>query len=112
MEYVSAAEAEKKVPNPYCIVYEYPMGKSDINIGVAEIRGRYPESGFAMNEECTEMGYVVKGSGRLVTEKRSITLGEGDVVYIPAGEKYYWEGEFTVVLPCTPAWYVAQHVHS
>ena len=110
MEYVSVKEAEKKESNPHCTVYEYPMGKLDINIGVAEIKGRYPESGFAMNQECTEMGYIVNGSGKLVTEDRSVMLEEGDVVYIPAGERYYWEGHFTVVLPCTPAWHLAQHV--
>ena len=111
MEYVSLEKAQKKVPNSQCIVYEYVMGKSDINIGVAEIKGRYPESGFAVNQECTEMGYVMKGSGKLVTDEQSVILKEGDVVYIPAGERYYWEGNFTVVLPCTPAWHLAQHAN-
>lgn len=109
MEYVSYEDAVKHEKFPSCTVWEYPMQNTDINIGVAEIRGRYPAQGYALNEKCSEMGYVVKGEGRLVTEFRSVPLYEGSVVYIPHGERYYWEGNLTVVLPCTPAWYPEQH---
>ena len=109
MEYVKYEAAEKHANSPNCIVYEYPMKNSEMNIGVAEIAGRYPDEGYAINHKCDEMGYVLKGSGRLITEKGEATLGSGDVIYIPHGEKYYWEGNMTVVLPCTPAWYPEQH---
>ena len=80
-----------------------------MNISVAEITLRYPDEGFAVNHKCSEMGYVLRGSGKLITENSEAALGAGDAVYIPHGEKFYWEGNMTVILPCTPAWYPEQH---
>ena len=55
------------------------------------------------------MGYILKGSGKLITENAEITLSVGDAVYIPHGEKYYWEGSvdsgagiFRIAKPATP----------
>ena len=109
MEYVKYESAVAHENSPNCKVYEYVMKNTDMNIGVAEIIGRYPEEGYAINHKCDEMGYVLKGSGRLITEKSEATLGSGDVVYIPHGEKYFWEGNMTLVLPSTPAWYPEQY---
>lgn len=109
MEYVSAQEAVKHANSPNCIVHEYPMKNSEMNIGVAEITRRYPDEGYAINHKCSEMGFVLKGSGKLVTDTAEVSLSVGDVVYIPSGEKYYWEGSMTLVLPATPAWYLEQH---
>ncbi|MBS0629164.1 MAG: DUF861 domain-containing protein [Verrucomicrobia bacterium] len=110
MEVVKLQDAIKHQNSSECTVLEYAMQNNEINIGVAEITGRYPEEGFAVNLKCTEMGYIVKGHGKLVTETSSAELGEGDVVLIPAGEKYYWEGLMTVVMPVAPAWYPEQHL--
>ena len=109
MEYVSAQDAIKHANSSNCIVFEYPTKNSEINIGVAEITHRYPDEGYAVNHKCSEMGYVLKGSGKLVTETAEVNLSVGDVVYIPHGEKYYWEGNMTLVLPAAPAWYLEQH---
>jgi len=110
MEWVKKKDALKHENSAHCTVYEYPMKNSEMSIGVAEITDRYPDQGYAMNEKCDEMGYILKGSGKLVTEKESVTLSVGDVVYIPHGEKFYWEGNMTVILPTSPAWYPEQHV--
>lgn len=92
-----------------CHVYEYPMNDTDINGAVAYIKGRYPLSGLAVNEKCKEMAYVISGSGKIVVNNQETVLSQGDVLVIPAGEQYYWEGELVLFLPCTPAWYAAQH---
>jgi len=63
MEHVEKRNAIKHENSPQCIVYEYPMKNSEMNIGVAEITGRYPDHGYAINYKCSEMGYVLKGSG-------------------------------------------------
>jgi mannose-6-phosphate isomerase-like protein (cupin superfamily) len=110
MEYVKHESAVKHANSPNCTVYEYPMKNGEMNIGVAEIINRYPDEGYALNHQCSEMGYIVKGSGRLVTETGEVYLGVGDVVYIPRGEKYFWEGNLTVILPATPAWHPEQHI--
>jgi len=109
MEHVKKQDAVKHMNSSNCTVYEYPMENADMNIGVAEITHRYPHQGYAINHKCTEIGYVLKGSGTLVTETRTVNLSEGDVVLIPPGEKYYWEVNLTVILPCSPAWHPEQH---
>lgn len=109
MEIVKKEDAIRHQSSPLCAVDEYPMENPEMNIAVAEIGGRYPDEGYAVNHECSEMGYVVKGAGKLVTETQETTLSNGDVVYIPRGEKFYWEGVMTVILPCAPAWHPAQH---
>ena len=111
MEHITFENTEIHANSPNCIVREYPSRSKDINIAVGEITGRYPDSGYVVNEKCTEMGYVVKGSGKLVAESGEAILKEGDVVIIPAGEKYYWEGTLTIILPVSPSWYPEQHKH-
>jgi len=109
MEYVKSKSVVRHANSSNCIVYEYPMKNTEMNIGVAEITNRYPDEGYAINRICCEMGYILKGSGKLVTETNEVDLSVGDVIYIPHGEKYYWEGTMTVILPAAPAWYSEQH---
>jgi mannose-6-phosphate isomerase-like protein (cupin superfamily) len=109
MEHVSHESVVKHANSPNCIVFEYPMKNSEMNIAVAEITRRYPDEGYAVNHKCCEMGYILKGSGKLVTETREVNLSMGDALYISPGEKYYWEGNMTVVMPCAPAWFPQQH---
>jgi len=85
------------------------MEDSDINGAVIELSGRYPSKGQVVNTECKEMAYIIKGSGKLVIEETEYTLKEGDLVLIEPGEKYFWNGNMTMFVPCTPAWYPQQH---
>ena len=109
MEHVAYKDTVRHANSPRCTVYEYPMKNSEMNIAVAEILQRYPDQGYVMNCECDEMGYILKGSGKLITETQITTLSVGDVVYIPHGEKYYFDGNLTIILPCAPAWYPQPH---
>lgn len=111
MQFVPYAEAELKAPIPSCKVMEYPLNDSDLDIATAILTGRYPESGWALNEECKEMGYVLSGSGMLVTEEKSVQVTVGDVIVLDAGEKYYWNGNMTVLLITNPPWFLEQHKH-
>ncbi|KKU29192.1 MAG: hypothetical protein UX80_C0008G0025 [Candidatus Amesbacteria bacterium GW2011_GWA2_47_11b] len=92
-----------------CMALEYSLGDKDINAAVIKLNGRYPENGRAVNTECKEVGYVVEGSGKLVVEDKTVRLKKGDVVLIEVGEKYYWEGNLVMFIPCTPAWTPKQH---
>jgi mannose-6-phosphate isomerase-like protein (cupin superfamily) len=92
-----------------CTAIEYPLGDKDINGAVVELNGRYPDRGRVVNLKCKELAYVVKGAGKLVVEDEEIALKEGDLALIEPGEKYYWEGDMTMFMPCTPAWYPEQH---
>jgi mannose-6-phosphate isomerase-like protein (cupin superfamily) len=109
MEHVNHNSAVKHVHSPHCTVYEYPMRNGELSLCIAEITRRYPDAGYAINHICSEMGYVLKGAGKLVTPTREVSLSIGDAVYIPPGEKYYWEGNLTLILPTTPAFHREQH---
>jgi len=38
-----------------------------------------------------------------------IARGNQSHEFIIKGEKYFWEGEMEMFMPCTPAWYPEQH---
>lgn len=96
--------------SPMCTVTEYPIaGEKNINFAVARLSGRYPGSGFVVNEICKELVYVTEGEGKLIIEKSVVNLKSGDVVLIEPGEKYFWEGHMTLLLSCAPAWNPEQH---
>jgi mannose-6-phosphate isomerase-like protein (cupin superfamily) len=87
-----------------CTAIDYWTGDKDINGAVLEVSGRYPDKNRVMNLECKEMVYVIKGSGKIVVEDKEIKLGEGDLVLIDKGERYFWEGNLTMFGACAPAW--------
>lgn len=45
--------------------------------------------------QCHYFAYMIKGGGKIVSEKRTMTVKEGDVFFLPYGLKYqsYWKGE-------------------
>lgn len=107
---VISKQATKKYQNSnHCVAFEYPFNDKDINGAVIEISGRYPETGRTVNEVCKEMAYVTKGQGKVVIENQEFRLAENDVVLIQPKERYYWAGDFTMFVPCSPAWYPEQH---
>ena len=89
--------------------YEYPVMDEALHGAVVKLNGRYPLQGRVVNEKCTEIGYVIAGSGKLVIEGQEIDFKEGDQLLIKPGEKYYWEAQATMYMPCAPAWYPEQH---
>jgi len=109
MKIVKKEDVKRHENSPLCVAFEYPLGDTDINGAVIEISGRYPDSGRVVNLECKEMAYIIKGSGKVVVEDKELTLKEGDLVLIEPGEKYFWEGNLTMFVPCTPAWFPEQH---
>lgn len=111
MEHVIRQDAKRYTNSPNCTAFEYATKNAEINIGIVEINGRYPNEGYAINHECTEIGYILKGSGKLVIEDQIAYFSEGDVILIPREEKYYWVGIVTIVIAGTPAWHPDQHEH-
>jgi mannose-6-phosphate isomerase-like protein (cupin superfamily) len=109
MECVKAKKVRVVSHSPVCHVLEYDIHDPDINAAVARISGRYPNSGWSVNLKCKMMGFVLSGFGRIVVEGRSIELSENDLVLIHPGEKYYWEGNMTILMPATPAWNPTQY---
>ncbi len=109
MKIVKSSHTKKFENSKTCIAIEYPLGDKDINGAVIELSGRYPEKGRAVNLKCKELAYVVKGEGKVAIENQTFKLNQGDLVLIEPGEKFYWQGDMTLFMPCTPAWSPNQH---
>ncbi|HVT01205.1 MAG TPA: cupin domain-containing protein [Patescibacteria group bacterium] len=89
--------------------FEYKSVDDSINGAVIELSGRYPSEGRVFNEECKELSFVIKGSGRVVVEGKEYRFSENDQILINPNEKYYWEGVATLFISCAPAWKPEQH---
>ncbi|HSX05288.1 MAG TPA: cupin domain-containing protein [Candidatus Saccharimonadales bacterium] len=110
MQHISKAQAVKFANSSTCTGLEYAFGDKDINGALGVVTGRYPESGWVVNEVCKELVYVISGAGSLHNRTEDQVLAPGDCALIPSGEEYYFEGqELTVLMPCSPAWYPEQH---
>ena len=103
------SKSNKFIVTPACEAREYPNGDKDIWGSVIKVHGRYPDSGFTVNQQCKELVYFIEGKGIVVIDGKEITVQQGDQLMIDKGEKFYWEGEFVMFMPCSPAWYPEQH---
>ena len=95
--------------NNECIAIEYGLHDKDINGAIVELKGRYPKRGRTVNEKCKELAFVMAGQGKLVVENTEFELEAEDLILINPGERFYWEGNMRIFMPCTPAWYPQQH---
>lgn len=110
MKVIKFNETEAGQNKETCKTIEYCFGDKDIDLGVATITGRFPESGYAMNEISKELVYVIEGSCTIYIEKKKVNLGVGDAILINPHELYYWETEYCKVsMACTPSWSIEQH---
>jgi quercetin dioxygenase-like cupin family protein len=97
-------QAIQKQSNDVCIITEHPLGDETINFALAEVSGRYPTTGYALNHQSKELVHVHEGSGKVVIEGKEHSVQKGDLVLIEPGEKFYWDGMLTLSISCTPAW--------
>jgi mannose-6-phosphate isomerase-like protein (cupin superfamily) len=111
MKLVKSSQTQEFKNSDACTAFEYPLGDKDINGAVIKLDGRYPEDGYVINEVCKEIAFVVDGSGQLTVGDETQELHKGDLALLLPGEKYYFEGQLTMFMPCSPAWYAEQHKH-
>lgn len=105
MQVIKKNNAEQGNNSDKCKTLEYSFNDKNIDLGIATITGRYPESGFCMNTVCKELIYVLEGKGKLYFEDDYIEFEEGDSILINSNEKYYWESSYCKVsMSCTPSW--------
>jgi mannose-6-phosphate isomerase-like protein (cupin superfamily) len=109
MKIARRSEAREFKNGATCVAFEYPLHDANINIAVVKIAGRYPEEGRAANQTCKEVVYVMEGKITLNLKGKEVLLQKGDTVLIEPGELFYWEGNATLVMPCTPPWTPEQY---
>ena len=94
-----------------CVVSEFPIKDSDISFAIVKVSSRYPDSGHATNTISKEIVYVQEGGGKVVVGNVGFALIPGDAVLISPNEKYYFDGDMTLHISCTPAFRPEQHIH-
>lgn len=102
-------QAKEHKNSEKCVALEYPIGDKNIDGAVITIKGRYPDKGRVINEECKELAYVISGSGKVVVEDEEVILSEGSLVLVEPKERYFWEGNLVLFISSNPAWYPEQH---
>lgn len=93
-----------------CMVTEYPRIDHDLDFAIVKISGRYPATKLAMNKKCKEIVYIQSGTGHVTINHIAYALNPGDIVLVEAGEPFFWEGNMTLHIACTPAFNIKQHV--
>ncbi len=111
MKFCPKNQTNKFSNSDTCVVAEYPLEDKDIEMVVVAIKGRYPKSGRVVNKECKELAYIQEGSGKITIEGEEVKLNQGDMILIDAGEIYYWDGQLTLCVTCSPRWFPEQHVY-
>lgn len=92
-----------------CTAFEYPLDDPDMNGSIIELKGRYPEKGWTVNERCKEIAYIFSGMAKLDVDGKEHELEPGDVVLIKPGEKFFWMGNCKMFMVCNPAFNPKQH---
>ncbi len=109
MKISSKHQSIERKNSDICTVTEYPIDDDTINLAVIKITGRYPDTGYAINQKCKELVYVQHGSGKVVVNGKEFLINAGDVVLIEAGEKFFWDGDMILFISCSPAFTIEQH---
>ncbi|KKU87745.1 hypothetical protein A3A64_02210 [Candidatus Gottesmanbacteria bacterium RIFCSPLOWO2_01_FULL_48_11] len=109
MQVVKNKETNKVSPSATTTIWEYLADSQDISGAVAQVNGRYPEKGFAVNEISKELAFVVSGNGKIVSSSGETSLDLGDVILIQPNEPFAWEGNFTIFMATAPTFDPKQH---
>lgn len=110
MEYIPKTDSKRYENSSSCTALEYDFeNESDINSAVIELEGRYPDNGFAINDVCKEIIYIIEGRGYVMNGTRRIDVEQGGMVRIIPGNKYFFDGSMRLLIASSPAWYPAQY---
>jgi mannose-6-phosphate isomerase-like protein (cupin superfamily) len=92
--------------------HEYRFTFKNASLGVSEINGRYPTSGYDVDEAVEQSWYVESGAGSVWAAGQVWPIGQGDMVHLLPGEKYWIEGnDLRLIVASSPEWSEAQHKH-
>jgi mannose-6-phosphate isomerase-like protein (cupin superfamily) len=94
-----------------CYGREYKADTDKIDIAKVTIKGEFPGDGqWGYLEEAHEMAVVIRGEGVITTKKgERHNLKTGDVVYVEPMERFRWEGDMDLIMPCGPAFDPKKH---
>lgn len=106
---ITSENTVAKTPYSGCTIWEYTFDSKVLNIAKANITGRYPEHGKALNTLCEEVYYVLEGTGTMQIGDEVSVVKKGDVCVIPKGLVYSIEGNISLLIATSPPWSPEQH---
>lgn len=111
MNIIPSSQTNKIQATPTTTIWEFMMKEKAISGAITQITDRYPEKGFAVNNLCKEIAFVVSGSGSIATPDQTRPIGVGDLIFIDKGESFAWEanGSLTLFMTTTPKFDPVQH---
>ena len=95
---ITVATPAELFKTPATTVTDFPFPDHTLDMAYIKVHGRYPEKDLTINHKCHEVCYILEGQGRINDHE----LTPGLAVQIPPGEPYYFEGNFTMIVSCTP----------
>ncbi len=108
MQIVKHTGTRKVALDVSATVWEYDTTDPSISGAVAQINGRYPRVGFAINA-FKELVFVISGNGFVVTPTSRKEIDVGDEILLDKNEKYAWEGNITLFMATTPKFDPKKH---
>lgn len=94
---------------PGNIIRDYEISK-EVGMSYQELSGRGPKSGRYLNKVCSEIFFVVNGSGVFVVGDERYQVQEKDVVVVEPNTPFHIETDNIVYITITrPNWYEEQY---
>lgn len=91
---------------------EYDLPFNRFSTGISQINGKYPQSGFDVDTKVEASWYVLSGSGEIYLAGEVYKVEEGDMIFVPKGEKFWIKGNnLKLVVTSSPPWEPSQHKH-
>jgi len=109
MTIIKSSETNKVQISPTATVWEFTIEDKSVSGAIAEIKDRYPEKGFAVNEDSKELSFVISGAGYIVTPKEKRPIRVGDLIFVDKGDLFAWVGPLTLFMANTPKFDPRQH---
>ncbi|MBT5021440.1 hypothetical protein HOK51_00515 [Candidatus Woesearchaeota archaeon] len=106
---ITTSNLEKKTNSTSCVVEEYKFNKKNASLAKATIKGRYPEKGFAVNDECDMIYYALSGTCEIHYKDNIYKISKGDACLIEKKNMYWVEGTIELLIFNSPAWHINQY---
>jgi|CXWK01.1.fsa_nt_gi mannose-6-phosphate isomerase-like protein (cupin superfamily) len=105
--YIPFAKATKIVDAKW-VIWDYLMGK-DMGISYQELTSRGPQAGRYLNKTCSEVYFVISGSGKFYVGDDVYEAGKNDVITVDPNTLHHIETTALKYITITrPDWYEEQ----
>ena len=110
--FAKKSDARKVAEHDVSTFYEYPIDFKRMSVGVSEINGVYPSTGYDYDEKVEAIWYVLSGHGKVTTANNSYSLEAGNMLKIPPNTRFKIAGtKLKLLVVSSPPWWPEQHKH-